>query len=228
MPRTFNGTSDLINLSLGALNFLAGDLTVAAIVKRSANGNADTILQSGVATSGTNRWQFQIANTDVFRLILGANTSPSITTVTSSDGWVFIAGAHATGTTTPRYHIFKYSTRTWTHEDAAGTIVNGGTPATSAVLAANPIPGAWFHGDIEMVGAWNATFSDQQIEAMAFGIGGWLQKQPKGLWRLDQAATGTNVIDMSGTHADQSGINGTTIGTASSPFNCGVGPRSRV
>ncbi len=226
MPRTFNGTSDAITLGISSVP-LGGPVTVAAILRRSADGNVDQIFYAGAATSGTPRWQFQLNSDNTVRFVTAANTFiASTTTVLTANGWYVVAASKANGTTTPRFHIYRYGTNAWAHENGGATNTNGTAPVTSCTIGKSSSGTNFFHGDIEMVGCWASVLADQQVEGLAHGIGAWFQAAPAAIWRLDQSATTLKVLDITGNHADESSLSGTTVGTTSSPFNYGIGPRT--
>lgn len=212
MPRDFNGSTAQWVGSAGTNGITFG--TIVAIAKIDvdsvANGvylNRDTAAnRAGLIRESTNALAARFS---------GSVSAPTITW-TSSDGWVLVAVCKATGTATPRYGKYVYSTGTWSFEDAGSTTGN----ANSAFIQTNIGHRAndqRFDGQIAVVGVYDYKLTDDQIKALAFTLSAWYAMKPKGLWVFDQADTAIKVIDRSGGGANESSLTGTTVGTSSPP-----------
>lgn len=222
MARSFVRTSShKVTTSIGALGF-AGPLTIAAIVKRASNTNQETIFRAGSGAAAS--LSLYIKQTTDKLTYWNQTTDIQATTLTLlvADGWCLVAVTKASGTTTPRFHKYVFSSNTWTHDNGTGTIADPGTPATNAFLGANGSVDYW-DGDIEIIGSWNTAMSDAQIETLAFNLSSWFQVTPKGIWPFYQQAIGQKVLDITGGGANESAITGTTVGTSSVPvFSYGL------
>ena len=67
----------------------------------------------------------------------------------AADGWCLIAASKTSGTTTPRFHKYVYSSNVWTHEDGAATLADPSAPANNAWLGALASSDFW-DGDIAL------------------------------------------------------------------------------
>lgn len=222
MARTFNGTTDVVQTTIGGLSGFAFG-TFAAVVKRNSTAwNAVCILHSAgpTARSGMEIADNATGNQVTYQFPSGGTFGSSSFTVTNADGWVLIGCSKATGTTAPRFHKYAYSSDTWTHDNGAGTTAaNNTVPGASGLVRI----GEWqtsdfFGGDIAVVGCWQRALSDIEFQELAFSLQGWYSTAPDALWVLDQAATTTSLLDLTGGHADQSSITGTTVSANSVPI----------
>lgn len=223
MPvRTFDRVDDNITLALGSLGFAFGPGTIAAIVRRAADSSAtETVFKAGVSSVGAqygihitsaNRIQLQCGSTGLG--VVGLNLA-------TAEGWCLIAATKATGTVAPRIHKYVFSTATWTHTDSASTVANSGTPTTSARIGATHTPGAFFGGDIGILGVSNTVLNDAAIEALITGEAAWDSAGFVAKWMLDQASTATAVDDDIGA-AEQTAITGTSVTVTNIPWVAGT------
>lgn len=210
MARLFTAaSSEYLTLSLGALGF-NGVKTVAAICRVADDSVSRSILHAGVGT-GTNFWRLYRRSTNSLRLQEDGITSTSPTiTLTAADGWCLIAANKGSAGGTVRFHKYPYSAPGWTHENGA-TLADGLTPATSAEIGRMPSGVEFWNGDIALVGAWNSSLSDGQIEGLTTDLNSWWVVQPKGLWRFWQQDVTDAVGDLAGGGANQSARVGTAV-----------------
>ena len=206
---TSSGTSR-IAFAIGASTF-TGDMTIMAITRRTTNAILHVVFYVGTATSGAARIQYAIDGSNNHNLRLGASTQ-ALGTLTVADGWACHGVTRTAGTTTPRFHRYIYSSNTWAHGNAPGTLGDPTTPSTTCYIGDWSSGGDAWGGDIQMVGYWNAVLTDVQIENLAFDLSAWYQVPPKGLWILDQETTSQSVPDTSGNGSNQSGIVTTGMG----------------
>lgn len=220
MPRTFDGTNDQITLGIGALTGFAYG-TLACIFKRSTDASWDALIvlhASGGA--GSSRSSIEISDGNRMTWQVGALARNSTFDVLVADGWQLLACTKTTGSTTPRFHRYVYSTGTWTHTDATtGSAADNSTPGGSGRV----VLGEWegdddLGGDLAVAGAWsNRALSDAEVEHLAFSLAAWHSTAPTALWVLDQSATSQAVIDLTGNGSNQTSITGTAVATASLP-----------
>ena len=226
MPRNVtSAAANVLTLSLGALGFSSG-MTLARIWKRAATDAGGRYGLWIGTDSGASRLAIG-QNGDALRAVIGSNTRDSTNAGVTADGpWVMQAVTKATGTVVSRAHKYDYSTNAWVHEDMAVTLANNTTPTGSAYLMNRPTAStaAACSGDHAVYGVWDTPLTDAQIENLPFSLAAWFQVQPKGLWVLDQQATGQKVVDLSGGGANESALTGTTVSTLSVPvFNYATG-----
>ena len=217
MARTFaSASSEVITLSLGALGFAFGPGTMAFIGKAASDAAVKYGLNAG--TANTTNVSLGLNASNVVSCSMGNSARAGSTTVVAADGWFLLGMSKATGTVLPRFHIYKYGTNTWVHENAGSSIANV-TPAVAAHLSGQKGSTNFWNGDIAVAGFWNVVLTDAQFEAIAFSLPPWFAPaQPKGLWILDQSAVGQLVPDLSGGGANQSAITGTAVSANSVPI----------
>ncbi len=210
MARTFNGTTDYLNTTIGACAALSGDLSIAMVTRASTDG----VSGLGFGIGGANRWSIGKDSTNVIRWGNAATAVKGTTAWTVSSGWVFVAATKPAGSSTGRVHLYVYQTRTWVHENAVGVAMPDAVPDAGANFGARAGPGSFYGGDIAVGGAWAANLTDAQVEALAFRLHSWWLPSTKGIWVLDQAATGTKVWDLTGNGANESTITGTSVASS--------------
>ncbi len=199
-------SSEKITCSLGATNFVMGPGTVAAVFKTPATLVLGNLFSSGA--TGAVSWAMAIDTAGKPRLATNNTNVTAGATALAVSKWYLVAMSKATGTVTPRIHIYDYAAVTWVHENAGGTLADSSTPITRCAIGvgASGAAGFW-DGDIAAVAIWNVVLTDTQAEALLL----FLPAVSKGLWRLNQDVTTENVLDMSGGGANQSAIVGTSI-----------------
>lgn len=207
MARTFNGSTQSIQTTPGALSAMTFG-TIAVVCKRNSTGwnslltlhNSTGTSRIGIeiegAASGKLQWQYD-----------GNFVLSAAITVANGDGWVLVAIGKATGTATPRVHKYVYSTDTWTHENAAGTATNSTSIASTGTCRFGEWEGSdWLNGDIAAAAVWSGrNLADAEMEELPYSLIGWYSTVPDAMWLFDQQATGTKLLDITGGGANESG-----------------------
>lgn len=213
MARSFNGTTDHIQTTIGAFSAATAFGTMA-FVWRSAAQNRFHGIMGAHDSGGTVKWAFEIDSTNV---MAGGNDSAgsltSTMTITTADGWVIGVYGKATGTVAPRYSKCVLSSGAWTHENGATTLANGTSPAGTGTWRF----GRWqttdfASGQLLMAAAWTGrNLADAERELLSGGVAAWLGLRPDGLWMFDQSTVTNVVADLSGGGANQNAISGTSV-----------------
>lgn len=223
MPRLFDGANDNVKMSIGACS-LTGAWSIVIVMRQNAasSSNYANLITVQGGSIGPSQYGLEIESTsDGSQMqVQSGNTgfTTSTFTVGTADGWCLIAAGKAAGTATPRVHKYVYSSNTWTHQNAAGSL---GNPASSAGGVVSF--GEWenglddFNGDIAAAAVFDRNLADTDVESLAHSLQAWLSAAPVGMWVFDQAATGTAVNDWAGGGANQTSISGTAVGTVSAP-----------
>lgn len=226
--RVFNKTTDLITLAQGSIDKM-GYATVFALCAPSTGG-AQTIFSTG--TSSAAGWQLQIAATGLWEIRNNSAPIDSTFAAFTNNNWYGVAVAKASGSATPRFHMYDCSAGTWQHGDGTGALADSSSPITRNAIGVNSAgTGAFFGGSIQLVAFWcNATnaasvLDDSEVAALvslqaiitsqtakiAAGVGA-------GLLILDQASAATPVLDYWRTlPCDQTAITGTTVSSVTIP-----------
>lgn len=214
MARNFaKASSEQIILAMGGMNFVFGPATLAAIVRiNTLSGSNVAIFGVGTVTVG---WNLVIRTSGLFRFMTDGVTVDSTTGLVINN-WYLLAVSKATGTVTPRFHIYNYTTGAWVHETTSS--IGNGTVPVSAPRIGSQNGAITFDGSIAVVGAWNVVLADTQIESLVGSLSPWFQVQPKGLWVLDQGAVTMLVPDLSGGGANETSKTGTTVSPVSVPI----------
>lgn len=212
MARDFNGTTDYISFSLGTSGG-TGALSTAALVKSSDFGALRAITALGL--TGNPDFLVRVSPTGPFMNTYDSATGAGADGVAtlSTGRWYLIGMSKASGTATPRFHIYDYSTFSWTHEN--GTSTNG-DPSVSGGLVVGAFdtssPANVWSGSIAAAAVWRTSLSDAAVEALTNNpMGSWLAAAPSACWRFDQASTSETVTDLTGNGSDQAAISGTTV-----------------
>lgn len=216
MARNFvAASSHRIILRLGAGAGLSGAVSMFGIVRAASDGAQGVVVTVGA--QGGPLWVLYREPTTISAFNGTTGGATSTTTLLAADGWAFVGFTKSAGNTKARFHIYKYGTNTWTHEDS-GTSQNDATPAGSSAIGATTGGGSPWDGDIAIAGAYAANLTDAQVERMPFDLNAWFQVQPNGLWLLDQSAVTQNVADLTGNGANQTALTGTTVAARSVPI----------
>lgn len=206
-------SSEKVTLSLGSTAALTA-ATIAGVVRRTTTGVFSSIVAAG---NNPNGWELGFRDTNTLMLWNGSAEVHTTSTFTSAV-WYFVCATKASGTTTPRFHWFDYSTSTWTHENASGTLANGSAPATNVWLgASNNGTGDFMNGDIQAAAYWNSELTDAQVETLAQTFDSWRDLSPTDYWAVNQGTVTEAVFDEVGT-ANQTAITGTTLSTGAPGF----------
>jgi hypothetical protein len=178
-----------------------GAVSVAAIVKRTgADGGGSTY-----------SWfcRFQNTGADSFPLglldpaLAGTNlvittwdgatevqADPTITTVLNE--WYLVGVSKASGTATPRYHIYRYSTAQWEHGNFGGSIGNYAAPDQGIVWGLEG--GEGLVGNLLIGAIWDSNVADGTFETLAFNMPAWVTAAPKEGYRFDRTSAITPFV----------------------------------
>lgn len=224
--RNFNGTSDQLTCAVGGMSGMTYG-TAAALVKFSditdfrAVGYLHTSGGTYVAAP------LYLTNTDSFAL--NDNTGDSVGSAASVSVWYLAVVRKTTGTTTPRFSVYNYSTTTWTHTAGSTTRSDWTAPGAGGNVQFSYQAGAgdFFASRIAARAYWANTLpwtadasGDTAIQSanLHTTAASWLSNNPSAFWLFNQASTGTSVDDLSTTGtADQSSITGTTVVNGDDP-----------
>jgi hypothetical protein len=219
--REFNGTSDELVTDVGAASGMVYG-TVATLVKFSTvSGFRDwTMLHD---SSGLYAWSPNgLTNFSTLQMDThGAASDSGINPGTTS--WKLIVVRKATGTTTPRFSVYDYSSGTWTHVSGGSSISDSSFPpgVGGQVRFTYQNTSDFFGGRIAARALWSNSLpwtadasGDAAIEAsgLRYSAFKWKQNNPTLFQLFNQSDTSTPVADLSsaGT-ANQTSISGTTV-----------------
>lgn len=169
----------LTRASSGLIAFTAGTFnnwpfgTLAAVVRRASFGTDYHVMFGCRDTTGSADgfgMQFNPSNQlELWSETAGA-VADSTATVTTSD-WYVVAITKATGSQTPRAHLFNWATGTWTHQAMSAALVDNadfGFPVW--IGTSNPAFNSYFDGDVAAVMALTGrVMSDGEIERLPRG-----------------------------------------------------------
>lgn len=216
MARNFSSgatPSGDITCPIGANNFAFGPGSVALILQMNSTG---TQVYISVGNASTARFMFGYA-AGALRLWANANTANDAAR-TFNGKWMLLGVSKASGTAAPRFHLYDFAAGTWTHANSGTSIANSSAGATNVRFAMDTTASAHADIDLAVAACWNVVLTDTQFESLAGSLGAWYALNPKGMWLFDQSDIAIPVLDITGNHADQSAINGTTISTSQPPI----------
>ncbi len=214
MPINF-APGDYVNLDVGAQTaFNFADMTIAAIVRVSTAGDLEFLGTTN--TGGTYLAGFGITVSSgllYYYEDTAAGFTESAFTVTTGDDWTLIAMSKASGSATPRFHKYVFSTGVWTH--SAGTAAAGNATAIGA--SGHFYTGAFSTGthQCQALATYSTILSDAQVESLASSLAAWLTSGPASLWIFDQATTSMLVRDWVGTSHEDTRDGAPTVSTLS-------------
>jgi len=207
--------------------------------------NAGSVVGSGAITivliaknidPGTG-WMNYLGWNSVDRGLYGDDTSPtqrlaiwdggvaraSTFSVMDTENWLLLAASKPAGTSTPRFHRYKYDTSAWIHEAASGTIVDYPVCANITWAADGDIS-QHFNGNILIAGIWDSELSDATIETLNLNKADWVTAAPKEAYRFDTAGTITPFV---GTSTQTASVGG-TLDSGDAPSGWSDGPATPI
>jgi hypothetical protein len=221
VSRAFAGPSsnDTIAFSAGTAPPDQGPFTIAGLVKSNAG--------FGWFASGNNgatpNWA---AGLDTGAWFLWNDFTSGRAQIVTTGHWSWIVSTKATGATVPRWHIRDVtSAGSWDHTNTTGGTVADNTGTITNVLVGNfggaGAANCW-QGSIAAIAAWDTTFTDLQVEALATLsaadlLSGGGAATAKWMVRLNQASTATAVQDDTTGGGNQTAISGTTVDASEPP-----------
>lgn len=120
-----------------------------------------------------------------------------------ADGWACIGLSKASGTVTPRFHKFVYSTGVATHENATGTEADGTAGGTRNIILGSSVA---VGGSYAVAGVYNRVLSDSEFETVAQNVMAMKANNPAwGLWVLDGGLTDAEEFFNSSTYVSGTG-----------------------
>jgi len=224
--REFDGIDDEVIMAVGALSGVTHG-TLAILVKRLSDDSPDTLI--GFANSTGDQYQrltvawLSAPNND----LLYATTNAAAMNVADKEVgvWRLIVVRKVTGTASPRFSMYRFSTGVWVHS-AAATVDNAVAPGAGGAVRFrgifDPVP----HARIAARAYWSNSLpwsadaaGDMAIEnaGLHTALQNWVDAAPGALWGFDQATVSTAVADLTGNGADQTSITGTVVVTGDDP-----------
>jgi hypothetical protein len=209
-------STDSITLSLGNLAFNYGPGSMAFIINATTLGG--TVVPFSAGATNTIGYRIQTAANGLLNSVLNGTGSAMTSPTMVTGSWYLVGHCKATGTATPKLHVYDYGASTWTHQNGSGTQANSSIPVTRAAFGAIQATGNNWDGDILMGAVWNVQLTDLQFEQLAYDRNAWFASAaPVAYWELYQDATTQSVTDATGGGANQSAISGTSISAAVLP-----------
>jgi hypothetical protein len=234
--REFDGTDDNISHDVGGLSGWTFGTTACIFKSASVTGGSKWI--AGLHTSGGTFRSAPLGLSTTDRLVAhdGTDVSLSPTSFIAAGTWYLVVLRKVTGTATPRYSLYNFTSTTWTHAAGAATLVNSTAPGAGGTVRTSVEGTEFFIGRLAVRGMWTLeahwspdASGDTAIEAAGLedSLQNWIDETPTALWAFNQADVGTACDDLVGT-SDQSSLTGTTVVTGDDPpgfsFDLGPGP----
>src|SRR5580765_3806647 len=218
--RTCNGSGAKITFN-GSVFGVFGYGTVAALVKKSADGVWDAVSQM---TDGllTPVWGFEIADTN--KLLLSIDNSnfadPVSMSLTVAEGWCVIAATKASGISQPVI-FYKVPIGGSLSSESVGSFPNSANGVATMEVGEfidHTFTGDYFFGEMAIHAAWkNVVLTSTQIASLATHYNNWLGNAggvPTWQVSFKQISTATTIPDDTGGTGGQTAISGNTVSTA--------------
>lgn len=193
-----------------------GALSVAAIVKRTGDASSTYgwISQWAGSTAYVLGTIFPDAggvNTTLATYNGSTERNAAPTMLLLYNEWYLIGLSKASGTTTPRYHLYRYSTDEWEHGNFDGTMAN--YPAPSGGVEWASAGGESWIGNLLVGAMWDSELADATFETLAFEKPAWITAAPDEAVRFDTTGTVTPFVGTS----TQFGTTGGTLDVGDAP-----------
>lgn len=218
--REFNGTSDNLLQGLGAATGMTFG-TAAMLVKFNTVTSFRSLFQLNDSTYTFQWTPLDMTNFSSIQMYAGVGSDSGF--IASTGIWYLILTRKATGTSTPRYSIFNYTSSSWSHANFTGGAIGNGTAPGAGGRTGFSFQGTqdFFGGRIAAKAAWSNAMpwtadaaGDSAIVAAGLhaAASSWLPSSPSAFWLYNQASTATAVTDVaSGGAGTQISITGTTV-----------------
>jgi hypothetical protein len=222
--RQFNGTSHSITTSAGAFNGLAFDYGTMFVILR-WNGTGGGGWREFVSTNGTVGIFGSLTPSGEFALSVD-NSIGASSFSPASNTWYFVSWTKLSGSQTPYYNIYDYSTPGWSTANHSGTMANGTEAISNFYIGSYQGTLEYWPGDIAAIGFFRHFLPNnaavQAINPQA-STTGWAtaagSADVEAWWTLNQAATSTQLTDRSGGGANETTSNIGTVITGPAGFN---------
>ncbi len=211
MSRQFGanpGNDEFITLAVGnAAAIDGGPISVIALIKPTGALGGIIIGLNGATDVWAVVWDNPTQTAYVRNDFTGGPTLVN-------DEWQIIGYDKDTGTGTVRWHHYPFESGSWSHTDGA-SVADGTGPIDSIRI------GLAFNRTVGLVAAaavWGSRLGDAGFEAAgATALADWMALSPAAAWRLNQAATTTPVVDLTGGGADETAVTLTAVSADDPP-----------
>ena len=225
MARSFNGSTQGINTSAGALNGVPFTYGTLAVIFRWNTVPTDWMefLSAGVSSGD---FFFGI---DVGSNIVGSfdGTQQAFTTFTlTANVWYCFILSKPTGTANMKLNVYDYSTMSWASHTSNVTAANPTGNLSAFYIGSYQNGFEFFNGHIAALGLfrqWDLSAdANAQASGLPFSRSAWFAGTAKAdrsvIWLLDQSDTSMGLRDITGGGADQTGGTAPAISTLSVPL----------
>lgn len=211
-PVRYIGKSDQIRLPVNAANNITGAITMVALVNPEGTGEHYYITLLNEAGSPTG-YKFFENNEGHLKLSNGFGGDEDPQPVPDS-GWQLVAVTKGAGEVKPRFHIYSYTSKKWTHRNAAEEVPNGGNVSGGKIRL-----GGLGEEEYAAAALYSRALSDGEVEGLLPDFADWLEREPTGMWILNQPDVTKPVLDETGGGADEilEETFGTEVHQASAP-----------
>jgi len=218
VARLFDGINDDLVCSTGALSGMTFG-TVAVVFQMQGAGVSRALFDPH-SSGGSFLGAVAINDNEKMSWYAGSEVHSGVNL--SAGVWYLQVARKATGSATPRFSGYNYTSGAWSHANGtAGALPNWTAPGVSGTIKCSfEGSGDWFNGEVAVRAAWSNLLpwsSDATGDALLvasglpFSLQAWLNRAPSALWVLDQSAITQNVIDSTGGGANQSSLVGTAV-----------------
>jgi hypothetical protein len=211
IARLWDGNDDFLKVSVGNASSISGTYSLVALARRQSTGASYLIANHHSSNAGKETLTINSDGSIGLSVDFASTTSGALT-VDRTDGWVIVGVSKTSGSTVPRFHVYKGGT--WSHGDGTGAIGNSVVPLDGSIHFGQVFNGA-IKSQMELAVAaeFDTALSDGDFETLEDGwqTQDWFDLSPATLWDFNQASTSTPVEDLMGGGADEISITGTTV-----------------
>jgi hypothetical protein len=200
--RNFDGVDDQVQVRATAATNVTGAVTMVALVRPDVIGERDLLSLHNSAGAGTG-YDLSLAPSGAVMMLNGTAWRTSSTGLVAASQWALVAVTKASGTATPRFHVYRYDLASWTHENAGSTLGNGGSAAGGTVRLGAWEDGYEYDGRYAAAALYPTALSDMAIETLDDSYANWLTASPAGMWIFNQVHVSHPVLDETGGGADE-------------------------
>jgi hypothetical protein len=198
---TFDGTVDFYRYTMGSLAG-TGAISAVAIILPTDFANYNWVITRNFGAAGGMPLGYNTAGQlKYYTGTTDGDDEVSGPTIPSGFEWYLIGVTKAAGTVTPDFHMYRYSTDTWTHQAATGPVANYSAWSNCSFAESS---GEFFQGNGLIFGVWDVELTQGDVEALVTGLGAWKTAAPDLGVRFDAISapdifSGTSTLATSNT-----------------------------
>ncbi|HST68346.1 MAG TPA: heparin lyase I family protein [Solirubrobacterales bacterium] len=187
---------------------ITGAITIAALIRPHSVTEGDALISLHTSGGVGSGYGLFIEGNNTLDFWNGVKDAYSSSGALINNEWQLVAVTKGAGTVTPRFHVYRFSTNTWTHKNATSSLGNGAS-TSGGTIQLGTWQGGWrYDGEFAATALYSYALSDGDIESLAVSYSNWLTREPAGMWVLNQVDPTHPLLDETAGGGDEIFENG--------------------